>query len=70
MEPIDIILIILLAVAIIGIIAYLIRKKVKGESGCGCGCSGCPSAGNCQRATQAKEKTPEASSDGERMDDV
>ncbi len=70
MEPIDIILIVLLAVAMIGIIAYLIRKKLKGESGCGCGCSGCPNASACQRATLTKEKTPESNADGERKDDV
>ena len=47
MKPIDIILIIALAILVIGILAYLIIKKKKGETGCGCGCNGCPSAASC-----------------------
>ena len=40
MEPIDIVIIVVLSIAVIGIVAYLIKKKMKGESGCGYGCSG------------------------------
>ena len=58
MEPIDIILIVLLAIAVIGIIAYLIWKKRKGEGGCGCGCNTCPSAGACHRASVKNEEKP------------
>lgn len=66
MEPIDIILIVILAIALIGIIAYLLWKKRKGESGCGCGCSSCPSAGACHRASAVKqEETPDTQSSEE-----
>jgi hypothetical protein len=64
MEPIDIILIVILAIALIGIIAYLIWQKKEGKGGCGCGCNGCPSAGACHRATpQTQEKTPDDKAD-------
>lgn len=58
MKPIDIILIVALAVLIVGVIAYLIVKRKKGQTGCGCGCSGCPSAGTCA-ATKNTAKKPE-----------
>ena len=61
MKPIDIILIVALAVIVIGIIAYLIVKKKKGETSCGCACSGCPSAGACaavKKTSQNHENKP------------
>ena len=61
MKPIDIILIIALAVLIIGVIAYLIVKKKKGDTSCGYACDGCPSASACAAAKQAAS-TPEESS--------
>ena len=42
---------IILAGVIFGFVAYVIGRQIKktknGESGCGCGCSGCSSAGAC-----------------------
>ena len=42
---------IILGGIIFGLMALVIKKQVKkirsGESGCGCGCSGCPSANSC-----------------------
>lgn len=50
MKPIDYVIIGVLAVAVVGIVVYLIRQKKKGKSGCGCGCNGCPHAGQCGSA--------------------
>lgn len=47
MKPIDIILIVGLAVVVVGVIAHLIYRKKKGINGCGCGCKNCPSASSC-----------------------
>ena len=41
MTWIDYVIIAVLAVAVLGIIAYLVKEKRKGKSGCGCGCGGC-----------------------------
>lgn len=42
---------IILSVIVFGFMAFVIGKQIKkaksGESGCGCGCSGCSSAGAC-----------------------
>lgn len=50
---------IILAIIIFGFIAFVIRKQVKkiksGESGCGCGCSGCSSAGMCHQVKIQKK---------------
>ena len=53
MQPIDIILIVALAVLVLGIAAYLIAKKKRGETSCGCACQGCPSAGACAMVKKA-----------------
>lgn len=29
------------------IIMYLVRRRIKGGSSCGCGCSNCPMSGYC-----------------------
>lgn len=47
MTWIDYTIIGVLAVAVAGIIVYLVKEKRKGKSGCGCGCGGCPHAGSC-----------------------
>ena len=47
MSPFDIAITVLASVAFVGVVAYLIWRKVKGKGGCGCGCSNCPSACNC-----------------------
>jgi hypothetical protein len=42
---------ILVGVVLVAIIALIIagtvRRKKRGQSACGCGCSGCPSASSC-----------------------
>lgn len=58
MKPIDIVIICIVAAAFIGAIAYLIWKKKKGISGCGCGCSSCPHAGACH-SQSTKPKVPQ-----------
>ena len=41
MKPIDIVILAIVGVILVGVIAYLIWKKTKGENvGCGCGCNG------------------------------
>jgi len=59
-KPIDIIIIAVLAAAIVGIVAFLVIRKKKGISGCGCGCTSCPHAGGCP---SSKEKTEEKKED-------
>ena len=56
MEAIDYILLGGLALIVSGIVAWLIKKKKNGESGCGCGCSGCPSAHACHSAKRTEEE--------------
>ena len=50
MEPIDCIILGVLAVAVVVIVVNLVKRKKEGKSGCGCGCAGCPSAGACPSA--------------------
>lgn len=38
-----------IAVAAAGVIRKLYKDKKQGKTGCGCSCSGCPSAGGCSR---------------------
>ena len=54
METIDYILLGGLALIVSGIVAWLIKKRKNGESGCGCGCIGCPSAHTCHSAKPMK----------------
>ena len=54
MNWIDYVIIAVLAVAVLAIIAYLIKEKRSGKSGCGCGCGGCPHANACASARAAK----------------
>ena len=58
MKPIDIILIVALTILVLGIAAYLIVKKKKGESSCGCICQGCPSASACAQAKKGTNASP------------
>lgn len=58
MTWIDYVIIAVLAVAVLGIIAYLVKEKRKGKSGCGCGCGGCPHANAC--ASRRAEKPLDA----------
>ncbi|MBR3039933.1 MAG: FeoB-associated Cys-rich membrane protein [Lachnospiraceae bacterium] len=49
-ENLGTIIVSLILVAIIGLVLYSrIRKKRKGISTCGCGCSSCPSNGMCHK---------------------
>ena len=50
MSWIDYVLIGILALAVTGIIVYLVKEKRKGKSGCGCACGGCPHANACASA--------------------
>lgn len=52
MNPIDWIILGVLALAIVGIAAYLIKRKKEGKGGCGCGCQNCPSKGKCHGKTE------------------
>ena len=54
MTWIDYVIIAVLAVAVLGIIAYLVKEKRRGKSGCGCGCGGCPHANACASARAEK----------------
>ena len=47
MGPFDIIVIVLASVAFVGVMGYLIWRKVHGKSGCDCGCSGCTHKCDC-----------------------
>ena len=42
-----ILVLVILAAAVSGIIALMIRSKKKGKSCCSSGCSGCPFSGKC-----------------------
>ena len=48
--------VVILAVIVCLIISSRIKAKKRGESGCGCKCSSCPSAGVCH-ANKKDEKT-------------
>ncbi len=39
------------AAAIAGVILKMYKDKKRGKTGCGCGCSNCPSAGGCSHKT-------------------
>ena len=60
MEPIDIIVICIVALIVLCAIAYIIAEKKKG-GGCGCGCNGCPHANacssNCAKQKSSNEKS-------------
>ena len=61
MKPIDIILITAIAFIVVSIVAYIVRKKRKGEKiGCGCACQSCPQANACGGAKDADERTEKA----------
>ncbi len=67
MTFIDYMIIAVLAVAVLGIIAYLVKEKRQGKTGCGCGCGGCPHANACASAKAEKpahEEQPTETDDG------
>ena len=57
MGAFEIATIVVVGVAVAGVLAYLIYKKVKGESaGCDCGsCGACPHCGACKPAAHKKQ---------------
>ena len=64
MKPIDIVILVIVAVAFVGITAMLVWKKKKGGSGCDCACcnacakSGCKGRANEQSTQETRaEKT-------------
>ena len=77
MKPIDYFIIAVIALIVVAIAIYIIRKKLKGEKiGCGCGCQSCPHAGACGGASSVKktdescESCPvEKMKNGEKKDD-
>ncbi len=56
MKPIDWIILGALALVIVGVTAYLIKRKKEGKGGCGCGCQNCPSAGKCGGKSEDAEE--------------
>ena len=69
MKPIDIIIIVLVALFVLGVIVYTIwKKKTDKETGCGCGCGGCKgcsSANECPTVQKAVEEETQADVDKE-----
>ena len=60
MKPIDYFIIAVIALIVVAIAIYIIRKKLKGEKiGCGCGCQSCPHAGACGGGKTADGKEQE-----------
>lgn len=57
MGAFEIVTIVVVGIAVAGVLAYLIYKKVKGESaGCDCGsCGACPHCGACKPDAHKKE---------------
>ncbi|MEG0810488.1 MAG: FeoB-associated Cys-rich membrane protein [Eubacterium sp.] len=43
------------------IIYKQIKKAKNGETGCGCGCSGCPQASKCHSVSENSQKIEQAS---------
>lgn len=80
MKPIDVIIIVVLALIVGGILAWIIVNKIKGKNiGCDCGgkggcascssCSSCPSAGNCngeKYSTEEKSACPHCAAKAEK----
>ncbi len=57
MSPVDYILLGGLALIVVGVSVYLIKRKKAGKGGCGCGCQGCPSAGACHAKKEKNDET-------------
>lgn len=63
MGPFEIVTIVVVGIAVVGVLAYLICKKVKGESvGCDCGsCSACPHCNACRSKAKQAKNAPQKS---------
>ena len=55
MKPIDIVVIVVVAVLVIAAFIYLAVRKFKGKSGCDCGGS-CSTCGMCRHAADKQEQ--------------
>lgn len=53
MGPVDIAVIVIVGVAVIGVTAYLIYRKVKHKGGCDCVC-GCEGCTMCDKSKKSK----------------
>lgn len=50
MGPFDIAIVVIISVAVVGVIGWLIYRKVKHKGGCcDCGCSGCTACDKCKK---------------------
>ncbi|MBP5180109.1 MAG: FeoB-associated Cys-rich membrane protein [Clostridiales bacterium] len=50
MDNLGTIIVSAILIVIVGLaVGSLIRKKIKGESTCGCGCSNCPASSTCHK---------------------
>lgn len=57
MNPVDIVIITVIGLAVLSIVGIGIWKKATGKGGgCGCSCKGCPSAGACKGSCAVKPK--------------
>lgn len=57
MTPMDIAIIVLAAVAVVGVIVWRIVRKKQGKSGCDCGCSGgCAGCSACPSTKKPENK--------------
>ena len=63
MGAFEIVTIVVVGVTVAGVLAYLIYKKVKGESaGCDCGsCSACPHCNACRSKAKQAKNAPQKS---------
>ena len=48
MGTVDIIVLCVVGVAVVGIAAYLVYRKVKHKGGCDCGCGSCSGCPHCK----------------------
>ena len=49
MGAFDIAVIVIISVAVVGVIGWLIYRKVKGNGGCDCGCGSCSACDKCKK---------------------
>lgn len=57
-----IIVALILVAMLVPMVISLVKKKAKGESSCGCGCSSCPMSGKCHGISADSSPEKKASS--------
>ncbi len=73
MKPIDVIILVVALLFVAIVVGFSVRRRKKGETGCGCdcgGCKGCSHQSDC-RAAKSAEKPDEANkavTDGENQE--